>query len=78
MSRRTTKPNWYNQPISRTCEVVLDFNTNRRCGKPTAKAYKASGMGWMALCEECGKPHDEEATDIKLLIAQGEKFEELP
>lgn len=59
---------WKTKPISRTCEV-LARTAKVHCGKPTARAYQASGGGWMALCEEHGEKHSAYADPIEVLLA---------
>lgn len=61
-------------PISRTCECLIQVSPFKACGKPTAWAYRATGVGWMALCEECAKPHIDISEPIQTLLAKGERL----
>lgn len=63
---------WITRPISKTCEYSLSGIQN--CGNPTTHAYKAAGMGWMALCADHANPHLEYADKIDDLIRAGETF----
>jgi hypothetical protein len=49
---------WQSEPISETCEVIMDFQ-RRFCGELTTHIYPAHPRGYMAPCREHAKAHPE-------------------